>query len=101
VATRRPRPERGVRWRGRARETSQAGFGRGPRSEAAARPSENPFFFYNKYFQIYFIVSKVNLKMKKRFSEFWPKIKVVQNFILYNFHVGHFSKFSIDFEFRI
>jgi hypothetical protein len=33
------------------------------------------------------------LKMKKTFSQFLPKIKVVQNLILYNFHVGHFSKF--------
>jgi hypothetical protein len=33
------------------------------------------------------------LKMKKTFSQVVPKIKVVQNLILYSFHLGHFSKF--------
>jgi len=28
-------------------------------------------------------------------------MKVVQLFELYNFHVGHFSKFQIDFELEI
>ena len=27
-----------------------------------------------------------------------PNMKVVQLFVLYNFHVDHFSKFQMDFE---
>jgi hypothetical protein len=53
----------------------------------------NPFSFINEFFRFFQFDSNLNLKMKKGFSQFLPKIKVVQNLILYNFHVGHFSKF--------
>jgi hypothetical protein len=39
--------------------------------------------------------------MKKIFSKVDLKTKVVQNLILYNFYLGHFSKFQLDFELMI
>jgi hypothetical protein len=41
------------------------------------------------------------LKWKKEFSKLDPKIKVVQNLILYNIALGHNLKFQIDFELEI
>jgi hypothetical protein len=41
------------------------------------------------------------LKRKKAFSKADLKTKVAQNLILYNFGLGHFLKFPIDFELMI
>jgi hypothetical protein len=92
-----------LRWRGaRVGERSgggECGCGRGPASavgpEMGRRPVKvrNRFSFLNKISDFYNLILIQILKMKKTFSQIAPKTKVVQNFILYNFHLGHFSKF--------
>jgi hypothetical protein len=60
--------------------------GGGPKGE------EIHFLFINKISRFSTLIQIQILKMKKTFSQFAPKTKVVQNLILYNFHLGHFSK---------
>jgi hypothetical protein len=86
-------------WRGARAGGGERGRGRGPASavgpEVGRRPVKvrNYFSFLNKILDFYNLIQIQILKMKKTFSQIAPKIKVVQNLILYNFHLGHFSKF--------
>jgi hypothetical protein len=48
------------------------------------------FSFINKFFRFSKLIQIQILKMKMTFSQVVRKIKVVQNLILYNFHLGHF-----------
>jgi hypothetical protein len=72
---------------------------RGPASTAGPEVGRRPVkvgnsFFFSKYnSRFYYLIQIQILKMKKSFSQIAPKTKVVQNFILYNFHLGHFLKF--------
>jgi hypothetical protein len=85
---------------GRAGTGERAGGGeRGPASvigpEVGRQPVKvrNHFSFLNKILDFYNLIQIQILKMKKRFLQVAPKTKVVQNLILYNFHLGHFLKF--------
>jgi hypothetical protein len=81
------------------RAEAKRGRGRGPASavgpEGRLRPVKvrNSFFFSKYISRFYNLIQIQILKMKKTFSQIAPNTKVVQNFILYNFHLGHFSKF--------
>jgi hypothetical protein len=73
-------------WAGPTREQAGKGGG-GPKGE------EIRFLFINKISRFSKLIQIHILKMKKAFSQVVPRTKVVQNLILYNFHLGHFSKF--------
>jgi hypothetical protein len=66
--------------------SARPGGGGGPKGE------EILFLFVNKISRFFTLIQIQILKMKKAFSQVVPKTKVVQNLILYNFHLGHFSK---------
>jgi hypothetical protein len=87
-------PKAGVRaWVGRLSELGRKRGG-GP---------VNPRRLFLLYFQFLEFLNQSNLNFKeekKAFSRFDPKIKVVQNLILYNFALGHILKFQTDFELR-
>jgi hypothetical protein len=75
-----------------------AGFGCWAKNEGEAHlPKENDFSFpfSNKQSQYSF------LSKKNSFLGHGPKIKVVQNFNLFNIALGYILKFQLDFEIGI
>ena len=101
AAMRRPRSvvaRRRARAGGEA-EAGQAGFAVGPRSEKRGHGPVTcfSFLFFFEFFFFLNLFSNPFLTKIKSFYEFGPKVRVVSNFILYNFALRCKSKFQINF----
>jgi hypothetical protein len=101
AATRQPhsdaagRAGAGERARARRARASGAGLASARRPKGWPRPVKAGEFVFllKEIFRFYKLIQIQILKMKKAFSQVVSKTKVVQNLILYNFHLGHLSKF--------
>jgi hypothetical protein len=100
---RRPRGRGALLAVGHARGEAELAVGAGRLREVGRKGSGGPFWKIKIFFFIFFNNSPKSpiFSTKKSFSKGDPKIKVVQNFILYNIVLGYILKFQLDFKIGI